>query len=158
VTKALNQRKGLGLDRDLVVTACLLHDVKKMECIEKGCDHAYAAYEYLLGLGLKEVAEIVRQHYRLDEENKDFSQLNPVHICFYADNRVRHHEIVTVEERFMDIIERYGRNEESIMEIRNRLYETLRLEEVLFDGLDFGPSAIEEKVNSLTIFSDLVKS
>ena len=148
----LNQQKGLCMDLDLVVAACLLHDIKKMHCIETGCDHALAAHEYIWGLGFEEVADVVRQHYRLDHDNKDFSRLNPVHICFYADNRVKHHRIVPVEERFRDILERYGRDQKSIREITARLHETKALEAVLFEGLDFSPAELEKKVGSVDIF------
>ena len=135
-----------GLDIELVAVACLLHDVKKMECIEHGCDHAEAGSDYLNALGLPDVASLVRQHYRLDPENKDFSRIKEVHLLYYADNRVKHHEIVDIDERFEDLIERYGRDKRTIRDLRMRLEETKELEKRLFSVLTFGPDALKEEV------------
>ena len=137
-----------GLDIDLVRTACLLHDIKKMECIEHGCDHAEAGYNYLKSKGLQEVASLVRQHYRLDPENKDFTRIKEVHLLYYADNRVKHHEIVNIDERFEDLIVRYGRDDQTIQDLRTRHRETKELEKKLFGVLTFGPDALKEEVEN----------
>ncbi len=141
---ALTKKKDLGLKKDLVLVSCLLHDIKKMECIELDCDHAIEAYKYLKDLGLSEVAHIVRQHYRLDPENRDFSVINEVHICYYADNRVKHADVVSVDERFRDLIERYGTDEKTIRFLKKRLLETRELEHKIFSQLDFSPGALIE--------------
>jgi hypothetical protein len=61
-------------------------------------------------MGYDELAPIVESHVFFD----DFKQEGPLEereLVYYADKRVMHDRIVTIEERIKDLVERYGFNE-----------------------------------------------
>lgn len=98
----------------LVLAGALLHDIAKTPCLKNRCDHAKHGREICLELGYPEVAEIVREHVIL----MDFSLARygkgdflAKEIVYYADKRVRHDEIVSLEERLEYILENYGNND-----------------------------------------------
>jgi len=62
----------------------------------------------------------------------------------YADKRVRHASIVTLSERFEDLLRRYGSTAER-REMISRLHdETLEIESFIFKKLDIGPASLDE--------------
>ena len=69
-------------------------------------------------------------------------------IVYYADKRVRHDAVVTLDERLEYILERYGKNDERIHEqIRNNFSRCGQLEKILFSFLDFPPEEVEKQVD-----------
>jgi hypothetical protein len=62
-------------------------------------------------LGYPDIAEIVEQHVIIHELNLS-GDIEEREIVYYADKRVMHDTIVTIEERVHDLIQRYGANEE----------------------------------------------
>jgi hypothetical protein len=60
----------------------------------------------------------------------------------YSDKRVRHDEIVTLEERFEDLMDRYAKTPEHIVRMKKLLEVSRRLEEKIFDGLSIGPNGL----------------
>ena len=122
------EEKGIKVNRNLVSAAALLHDVKKLS----GADHIIVGYEYVKSLGYPEVAAVIRKHGLVHlEEIKFFPKTVEERIVFYADKRVKHDKIVSVEERFADIKKRYNRPEvDKEMEI------TRQIEKDLLDGTE----------------------
>ena len=73
--------------------------------------------ELLRELGFASVGEIVKQHViLLDFDPK--GSLEEREIINYADKRVMHDRIVSLEERVKDLIQRYGTTEEIRKRIR----------------------------------------
>ena len=100
----LLEKKGINVNKDLVVAGALLHDVKKMNSE----DHVIEGFEFIKSLGFPEVASIMKKHglYHLDKEEfmpKTWEEK----IVFYADKRVKNDRIVSVDERFEYIKQRY---------------------------------------------------
>ncbi len=97
-------KDNIKIDKDLVIAGALLHDVRKLEK-----DHAFAGAKLLEGMGLIRVARIVKAHglYRLEDENFAPRTIEEK-IVFYADKRVVHDKIVSLEDRFKYLKERYG--------------------------------------------------
>jgi len=141
-------------DRRLCISGALLHDIAKTPCLDGTCDHARAGAKICLEHGYPEIAEIVEQHVILKEYDParycrgEFSALE---IVYYADKRVRHDEIVSLEERLDYIVERYSRNNPELQKmIRFNFERCVRLEGCLFKFLDFTPAEVAEQVGTPT--------
>lgn len=141
---------GCDIDLRLVEAGALLHDITKMQAIERGEDHAATGGRLVSGLGYPALAEIVRRHVRLDLEIEKATRLTSSHLVNYADKRVRHTSIVSLSERFEDLMVRYGISNDRRKGIEC-LYEKVKtLEERIFNQLDFDPEGLSE-LNSVDI-------
>lgn len=139
--------RGRNIAMHCLLAGGLLHDLAKMYTIKHGGDHAQLG----AALVLREtrnplLAQMVYHHvgwpWRVDVSN---DHVLHVLMTSYADKRVKHDGVVTLEERFADLIERYGKTERSrnfmahaylqALEIENRLSELLEvsLHEYSFD-------------------------
>lgn len=102
------RQAGIETDIVLVDRASLLHDICKIDSIRNGGDHALMGKLLMEKLGYGRIGNIVGQHIRLD-----FMKADEAMIVNYADKRVMHDQVVSLDRRFLDLMERYGRNEES---------------------------------------------
>lgn len=132
---------GQHLDLSLVEAGALLHDIMKTMSIQTKEDHAQTGGELLNSLGYPAVASIVRQHIRVDKRSfEPDGVVSEEELVNYADKRVKHEELVDIEERFQDIQERYANKfpglQESLEEVR---LETQLLEQKIFSNLDISP-------------------
>ncbi len=135
---------GERLDVALLESAALLHDLAKARCLGSGRDHAREGAQILLGLGYPEVADVVGQHVELREFRRE-GPVTEAEVLNYSDKRVRHEDVVSLQERFLDLLERYGRgNPEVERRIRSNWALTEDLERKLFARLPFGPERILE--------------
>lgn len=136
--------------RDLVAAGALLHDIAKTPCLQSGDDHARAGAEICARLGYPEIACIVAEHVVLrdhDRARNESGQFTARELIYYADKRVRHEEIVSLEERLVYILERYGAGEPEIeRRIRENFAGCVRLEYSLFSFLSFAPEQLAQLV------------
>ncbi len=144
IAEALN-RSGAGLDLATVRAGGLLHDIAKHYSINGEGDHAELGAELLEGMGYARLAEIVRYHVRLPEWMPP-DQVDELTVVHYGDKRVKHTEIVSLEDRFSDIIERYGTSPAMINRLCHLFNQTRLLEEAIFTQLPFGPEAINASI------------
>ncbi|PIE56412.1 MAG: metal-dependent phosphohydrolase [Desulfobulbus propionicus] len=147
LTDDLNETTGpTTLCRDLVVAGALLHDIAKTPCLNNTCDHAAAGADICINHGYPEVAEIVAQHVLLGEylpEQLQKGQFTEIQIVYYADKRVCHDQVVSLEQRLQYILERYGRNDPHRHElIRHNFNRCIELERYLFRWLPYPPAAL----------------
>lgn len=149
------KKKGQNLNPALVVAGGLLHDIAKMQSILMGGDHAKAAAVLLRSYGYGNVAEIAERHVAIDETMERTAVLTEVHIVNYADKRVRHTEIVGLSERFLDLLERYGKTEEQRTRIDITLQKARSLEARIFSFLDFQPPYLCTLNNISPVFKEL---
>jgi uncharacterized protein len=140
LARALRE-KGQQVDTALVEAAALLHDITKMEGLRTGADHAKTAAQLLIGLGYPAVADVVRHHVAVRSE-KGLLGVTEAEIVNYADKRVMHDRIVSLEERFEDLMHRYGRNPESRTVIASFLERTREIERKIFGALGMKPEAL----------------
>jgi len=133
------EKQGIRLNISLIEAGALLHDIAKTYSIEHpGVDHAAKGAEWVRKLGYPAVAEIVASHVELPEP----IALDERAIVNYADKRVKHDQIVSLEERFEDLLARYGKTEARRRFIK-RLYErTKEVERMIFKHLPFSPAFI----------------
>ncbi len=132
--------KGVAVEIDLVLAASLLHDIAKMDCLNNGKDHSIEGGNLLSKRGFVELADIVRQHVKLDRICLKTNL--PAMITNYSDKRVRHHEIVTLEERFDDIRKRYVKTEQDLERIQQLFEQTKAVEDLLFGIIDEDPDIL----------------
>jgi len=99
----------IDLDIRLIITASLLHDIYKTKSLTTKEPHDLAGGRFMRELGFNSVAEIVEEHVILKNYNPA-DVLCEKEIVYYADKRVMHEKIVSVQERMDDIIQRYGKN------------------------------------------------
>lgn len=136
--------------RDLVAAGALLHDIAKTPCLQSGDDHARAGAEICARLGYPEIARIVAEHVVLrdhDPARNEIGRFTAREIIYYADKRVRHEEIVSLEERLVYILERYGAGEPEVeRRIRENFARCVQLEYSLFSFLPFAPARLAQLV------------
>lgn len=130
---------GFGISRELVSAGALLHDIAKARCIEEDCHHAQVGAEMLQEWGYPLVAVIVKQHVTLCGADLVACPTESV-LVNYADKRVLHDRVVSLDERFRDLIERYGRTtlKKGILEFKWGLYRKLELRLSEITGLEVG--------------------
>jgi uncharacterized protein len=134
-------RRKHAVDMVLIRAACLLHDIGKFPCIRDGTKyHDVRGEEILASEGYPLVGSIVGRHVFLRSENH--SPPREEHIVFYADKRVLHDEVVSLDDRFAYLIETYGSNPEAIRMLHLMRDDTLSVERALFGILDFEPDEI----------------
>jgi putative nucleotidyltransferase with HDIG domain len=133
---------GFSLDLDRLEAAALLHDIAKAECLGGRQDHAREGGARLRALGYPEVAALVERHVDLGAWDP-LGEVTEAEVLNYADKRVRHEEVVTLGERFLDLLERYGKDRPAARaRIRNNWRIMEELEAKLFARLPFGPDAL----------------
>jgi uncharacterized protein len=141
----LLNRQGEGLDEAKVIAGSWLHDIAKMDGFNTGENHSLAGAHLLEKLGYPEVAEIVRQHVILDDEIYG-GPIGETVIVHYADKRVKHTAIVSLEQRFQDLKERYGKTPAAFAWLENLEVRTRELEERIFEHLPISPDSLKSLV------------
>lgn len=129
---------GISINRKLIYASALLHDITKPRSFTTGENHAQTGGEYLSSKGFPEVGNIVRQHVMLDHY---FATETPTEaeVVNYADKRVLHDEVVSLDERMSYILERYAQTKSRRELLKTVWQQTERLEERLFSYLVFPP-------------------
>jgi uncharacterized protein len=130
---------GFDLFLPLVATGALLHDLGKTPCLGTPTNHAEYGAVILEDLGYPQVAQVVREHVHLNGDLSDSRPLREAELVNYADKRVLHAEVVTLEDRFVDLKVRYGRTPEILARIEATEIRARALEEKLFAPLRLTP-------------------
>ncbi|MBN2568415.1 MAG: HD domain-containing protein [Deltaproteobacteria bacterium] len=137
---------GAKLDRDLVRASALLHDITKTRSLKTEEPHALTGEEFLCGLGYPDVGNIVGQHVRLREYFRTPSHREE-EIVNYADKRVLHDRIVSLEERMIYIIQKYGKKRENRQRILWLWNKTESLEKKFFNDIPLTPDDLSGILN-----------
>ena len=114
-------KRGISVNRDLVVASALLHDVER----EKK-EHIIEGAKLIRKMGFPEVAKVISKHSLYKIENP----LKQPHTCeekivFYADKRVKGSKVVSLEERFVDLKKRYNIDLKKEFEFAKKIEEEL---------------------------------
>ena len=137
-------KTGLPISLERVTAGALMHDIGKTMCLNSSDDHAAKGMEICLDNDLHEIADIVGEHVRL----RDYGPCSPIgekEVVYYADKRVNHDVIVSLDERLAYLLERYGKNRESICKrIRGNFDQCRALEKRLFTKLPFRPGDLND--------------
>jgi uncharacterized protein len=131
-----------NLNLDLVEAGGLLHDIAKTSCLKTKGNHALIGEEMVRAMGFEPLAPIVAQHVLLNEAYFQNRLVDEVILVHYADKRVRHDQIVGLEDRFEYLVETYGRSQEAVQRINALYQDTLKIEEMIFQHLHFFPQSL----------------
>ena len=149
-------RRGDTLNRQLVQAGALLHDITKTRSFTTGEKHTESGNDLLVTLGYPEVGDIVRQHVKLDAYpgNGIPAEANIVN---YADKRVLHDRIVTMDQRMAYIMAHYGTTAEYRARLRWLWDVSIEQEKIIFSGLSLTPSQIEDHMDRIDMAAELRK-
>jgi uncharacterized protein len=136
-------RAGEPVDGLLVEAGALLHDIAKAASLVSNADHALEGGRILRGLGYPKVAELVERHVKLGAWETE-GRVTEAELLNYSDKRVRHDEVVTLSERFEDLLVRWGAGDEgACARIRADWKIAAALEVKIFAKLPFPPEAMD---------------
>jgi uncharacterized protein len=135
------------LNHDLIRAAALLHDITKTRSFKTEENHALTGGQFLVEQGYPEVGDLVRQHVRLDAY-PDPIRLGEAEIINYADKRVLHDEIVSLDKRLEYILEKYGKEPDLKERIHWLWGKTLVMEDEIFSDLAIAPQDLNRLLNS----------
>ena len=140
--------QGLDIYPDAVLAAGLLHDLAKTYTIHYGGNHTQLGAAWVMReTGNGPIAQAVIAHvdwpWVEDADNDGFFM--PMAIA-YADKRIKHDRCVSLEERFEDLLARYGVNDYVRSRIKGSFLQGKRMEEALSRRL--GVSLHEYTVDS----------
>ncbi len=131
-----------AVDRGLLLSACLLHDIAKTRTLRtRELRHDLIGGEMLRELDYPRVAFIVESHVVFEDFMPD-GALEEREIVFYADKRVMHDAIVSVEDRVRDLVQRYGVNPRIAALIEDNKEFVYRIERKISRFLDGDINAI----------------
>ncbi len=137
---------GNEMDVGLLSAGALLHDIAKMQGIREGRPHGDLGAAVSDDLGFHEVSPIIRQHVRLDDWT-DNGRIDEAKLVNYADKRVNHEQIVSLDERFEYLFERYGAVSDAAMERMKEMKRHMEtIETQIFRRLSIKPGDIERLI------------
>ncbi|MCH7902419.1 HD domain-containing protein [archaeon] len=128
-----------GVDKEVVDKGALMHDSLKMYCIKNNCRHAEEAGKVLSEKGYPEFGEVLKLH-GLEEVN-NFNETTSLEakIVWYADKRANGNKVVTLDERYAYLKERYGsKNPEKMGQIKSTIENSKKVEEELLKLANLG--------------------
>jgi len=129
-----NLKKGVAINRDMIIAAALLHDITKTRSLKTREPHDQSGGELLRELGFVSIGEIVKQHVILFDFDQK-GRLKESEIINYADKRVMHDRIVSLAERVQDLIQRYGATEEIKDRIQQNEIQVIAIEKKISGSL-----------------------
>ena len=135
---------GIAISIEKVTAGALMHDIGKTSSLESGLDHSEIGRQICLENSLDEIADIVGEHVKLKEYHLDggFSEKE---VVFYADKRVNHNRVVSLDDRLTYILERYGgNNKDRCKAIRDNFETCKAVEKKLFSRLNFRADRLED--------------
>ena len=134
-----------GLNIELTTAAALLHDITKTRSFATGELHSKTGGALIRKMGYPEVGDIIRQHVMLDHSGPD-APVSEEEIVNYADKRVLHDRVVSLDRRLEYIRVHYGTKHKFRDRIAHMWEMTTGLEEKLFRQLPFRPSQLRDRI------------
>ena len=130
---------GVSLTPALVSASALLHDITKARSFDTGENHSETGDVLLSERGHVRVGDIVRQHVRLDAYDFQAEPTEAV-LVNYADKRVLHDQVVSLDRRMAYIRDRYGQTPAHLSRIDDLWRLSTEMERRIFRNLPFAPA------------------
>jgi putative nucleotidyltransferase with HDIG domain len=128
---SLALERGWKIDLDCVRAAGLLHDIAKTYCIEYGGDHCQLGAAWVMRETENPALAQAVLHHVYWPGPLDLSPFFLPLVVLYADKRVQHDQLVSVRQRFSDILCRYGHSREKRCLIKGSRDQVLGIEQGL---------------------------
>ena len=132
-------KNGEQLNLHEIEAAALLHDITKTNSIRSRENHAETGAQLLRSLGYLRIAQIVNAHISVPDMDAN-GRVTEEEVVNYADKRVRHSTVVSLDQRFEDLMQRYGRRRESQHYILLQKTNTRTLEDKIFSRIPGSPA------------------
>jgi len=139
-------KDGVSVNRNMVIAAALLHDITKTRSIKTKEKHASSGGKLLRELGFPEIAMIVEEHVTIRNLNLE-GIIEEKEIVYYADKRVMHDKIVTLDERMHDLMQRYGTGEDMRNFLLHNREQALAVERKIADFMKIDIHHALQKIN-----------
>ncbi|WP_285905542.1 HDIG domain-containing metalloprotein [Pseudodesulfovibrio pelocollis] len=141
---ALRARElGMAVDVPTVRASALLHDIAKSYSIRHGGNHSQLGGAWTVALtGNPAIATGVTHHVYWPFPLDLADYFTPLAVI-YADKRVRHDTLVSIESRFRDLDARYGVTEAIRQRIEMTRAQAMELEALLCDTLEVDLNACD---------------
>ena len=132
---------GLPVDVGAVRAAALLHDLAKTYTIRHGGNHSQLGGAWVQELtGNAALSQGIIHHVHWPFAVDIRSHFLPLSII-YSDKRVKHNRVVSLSERFEDLLNRYGATEDIRQRIGRSFDQAREIEDALIQTLGFKPDA-----------------
>lgn len=133
------KKAGTSVSLEKVSAGALMHDIGKTLCLGSKENHADKGKEICLENNFHEIAEIVEEHIRLKDFNPD-KKISEKEIIYYADKRVNHSEVVSLEKRLEYLLSRYAKDDDYLIKrIKENFILCEKVEIKIFSLLSFTP-------------------
>ena len=141
LAKKFNE-KGIKVDTELVSRAALLHDIDKLQTLKPGFEHLHSklSKEILEKEGFPLLGKMVSRHLLENILEENVFENWEEKLVFYSDKRVKHDQIVLLQERFEYLLETYGKEKEIFDRISTCKPRVELLEKEIFLNLDITPA------------------
>ncbi len=142
LAKKINEKFPNTLNEDFVYAAGLIHDIAKTWTIRNGGSHQQIGSSIVRSeFDNPLLSSCVYHHVVWPWQEGILSLKNmifhaPIMIT-YSDKRVRHNELVSLDERFADLQNRYGKTEEIRQNIELNYQQAKQIENYLAQKMDF---------------------
>jgi uncharacterized protein len=141
IARCLRQA-GENLVLEKVTAGALMHDIAKTLCLRTGENHAVKGREICVDHRCFEIADIVAEHIVLAEYDPH-DGVREKEIVYYADKRVNHDVVVSLEQRLEYLLDHYGKNQDSLQNlIRENFSLCKEVEKKIFSRLTFRPEDV----------------
>lgn len=128
--------RGMDLNVQAVRAAGLLHDLGKTYTVQFGGNHSQLGSSWVMQATRNPaIAQGVMHHVHWPGPLDLDAHFLPLAII-YADKRVKHQGLVSLEDRFTDLVDRYGVDQDLISRIHRSYQQGKDLEELLNTRLE----------------------
>jgi uncharacterized protein len=137
LARLLNQNS-VCLNLKLLEAGALLHDIAKAHALSSNGRHEDVGARMLEAWGFTMLSPIVREHVVL-EASALAGPITESLVVNYADKRVKHDEVVSLTDRFADLIGRYAKTAAHRSWLQEKFELYVLLEAKLFEHLTIAP-------------------
>ncbi len=132
----LARDRGMGLNVQAVRASALLHDLGKTYTVQFGGNHSQLGSSWVIQATRNPaVAQGVMHHVHWPGPLDLEAHFLPLAII-YADKRVKHESVVSLKDRFVDLVDRYGVNQDLIARIQRSFQQGKDIEKLLNTRLE----------------------
>jgi putative nucleotidyltransferase with HDIG domain len=125
-----------------IAAGALLHDITKTKSIQTRENHAATGQQLLEDLGYHRIGQIVGCHVVMPVCICSQEAVSAEEVVHYADKRVLHDSVVSLSERFKDLVARYGKIPDARRRLQTLEDQSYYIEKKIFSRIELTPEDI----------------